>query len=65
MTGMTLLTTREAAQILGISVPRVHALIRGKRLPAQKHGRDYFIKKSDLKLVANRKPGRPRKSNKK
>lgn len=59
---MTLLTTREAAKALGISIPRVHALIRSKRLPARKLGRDYFIKKSDLKLVAVRKPGRPRKA---
>lgn len=25
-------------------------------------GRDYFIKEEDLKLVADRKPGRPRKA---
>lgn len=25
-------------------------------------GRDYFIKEDDLKLVAERKPGRPRKA---
>jgi hypothetical protein len=27
----------------------------------RKWGRDYFIRKEDLKLVANRKPGSPRK----
>jgi len=40
-------------------VARVHALIRQKRLPATKLGRDYVIKEQDLTLVANRRPGRP------
>jgi hypothetical protein len=30
-------------------------------LPAEKTGRDYFIKESDLKLVENRQTGRPPK----
>jgi hypothetical protein len=34
-------------------------MIRDERLPAQKMGRDWFIKEKDLALVANRKPGRP------
>jgi len=58
---MKLLTTAEAAARLHVTVSRVHALIRQKRLPASKPGRDYLIKESDLKLVANRKPGRPSK----
>lgn len=58
---MNLLTTRDAAERLGITVQRVHALIREDRLPAQKLGRDYLIKESDLALVAERKPGRPPK----
>ena len=59
---MNLLTTKEAAERLGITVARIHALIRDERLPAEKLGRDYVIKEKDLKLVADRKPGRPRKS---
>ncbi len=59
------MTTREAATRLGIGIARVHALIRQKRLPASKLGRDYVIREVDLKLVANRKPGRPSKSKKK
>lgn len=59
---MSLLTTNEVAERLGVTLPRVHALIRGGRLPAEKMGRDYFIKESDLVLVADRKPGRPPKS---
>jgi len=61
---MNLLTTKEVAEKLGVSVRRVHALIQAERLPAQKFGRDYLIKENDLKLVAERKPGRPRKINK-
>jgi excisionase family DNA binding protein len=59
---MKLLTTREAAARLGISVLRVQQLIWDGRLPAEKIGRDYVINEVDLKLVENRKPGRPRKT---
>jgi excisionase family DNA binding protein len=58
---MKLLTTKEAAERLGVSVTRVQQLILAKRLPAEKMGRDYFIQEDDLKLVADRKRGRPRK----
>jgi len=56
-----MLTTQEVAEQLDITRPRVHALIQAGRLPAVKMGRDYFIKESDLALVADRKPGRPKK----
>jgi excisionase family DNA binding protein len=56
---METLTTKEVAERLGVTVPRVHALIRTGRLPAEKRGRDVFIKESDLKLVQDRKAGRP------
>lgn len=59
---MKLLTTKEVAERLGVTVARVHALIREKRLPAEKMGRDYMLKEKDLKLVEERKPGRPRKA---
>ncbi|MGB8510931.1 MAG: helix-turn-helix domain-containing protein [Pyrinomonadaceae bacterium] len=58
---MDLLTTKEAAAQLGVTVPRVHALINAGRLPAEKMGRDYFIKRADLALVSVRKVGRPPK----
>jgi excisionase family DNA binding protein len=58
---MNLLTTKEAAERLGVTVQRIHALIKNERLPAQKMGRDYFVEEKDLKLVEERKPGRPRK----
>jgi excisionase family DNA binding protein len=56
-----LLTTSEAAKTLKISVPRIHQLIAGRRLPAKKFGRDYLINESDLAKVRVRKPGRPKK----
>jgi excisionase family DNA binding protein len=58
---MKLLTTKDAADRLGVTVQRIHQLIKQGRLPAEKMGRDYFIKESDLKLVEERKPGRPSK----
>jgi excisionase family DNA binding protein len=58
---MSQLTTKEVAERLGITVPRVHALIKAGRLPVQRFGRAYMIKESDLKLVKDRKPGRPSK----
>lgn len=57
----TLLTTPQVAERLGVTVRRVQALIKDGRLPSQQFGRDHLIKESDLKLVENRKPGRPRK----
>jgi len=59
---MNLLTTSEVAERLGVTIKRVQAMIRDGRLPAEKLGRDYVIKEQDLKLVADRKPGRPLKS---
>jgi excisionase family DNA binding protein len=59
---MKLLNTQEAAKKLGVNHSRVRQLISGGRLPAQKIGRDWIIKESDLKKVADRKPGRPRKN---
>jgi excisionase family DNA binding protein len=58
------LTTKQVAQKLGITPRRVQALIEVGRLPAQKFGRDYFIKEKDLRLVENRKVGRPKKDSK-
>ena len=62
---MKLLTTIEAATRLGLSKPRITALIRAGRLPAERFGNAYMIKESDLKLVEDRKPGRPKKALKK
>lgn len=58
---MKLLPTKDVAKALGVTVQRVHALIKSGRLPAQKIGRDYLIDEKDLELVRVRKVGRPKK----
>lgn len=58
---MKLISAAEAAEKLGIHITRVQVLIREGRLPAQKVGGSYVINESDLKLVKDRKPGRPPK----
>ena len=59
---MGLISTSEAAERLGVHITRVQVLIREGRLPAQKIGRTYVVDEDDLKLVEDRKPGRPRKT---
>lgn len=56
------ITTKEVAEKLGISEGRVRQLISNGRLPAVKVGNTNLVKESDLKLVENRKNGRPPKS---
>lgn len=55
------ITTAEVAEILGITIRRVQALINSKRLPAEKVGQIWLIRASDVALVRKRKPGRPSK----
>lgn len=59
---MAILTTAQAAELLGISVRRVQQLVKDGRLPAEQFGGALMIKEEDLKLVENRKVGRPRKA---
>jgi len=54
-----LLTTEEVAARLEVTPGRVRAMISAGRLPAQQFGRVYLVKAGDLKLVADRKVGRP------
>jgi len=61
MSEKNLLTTREVAEKLKVSLRRVRALIEAGKLPSQQFGRDHLINESDLKLVEDRKPGRPSK----
>jgi excisionase family DNA binding protein len=58
------LTTKEAAERLGVSPARVRQLVLSGELPAEKFGRDLMIKEGDLKLVADRPIGRPPKTSK-
>ena len=61
---MGLISTTDAAEKLGVTRRRVVALIADGRLPAQKVGRDYIIDERDLKIVTDRKPGRPKGASK-
>lgn len=57
-----LITTAKAAARLSVSQRRVIALIKGGRLPSVQIGREHLIREDDLKLVAERRPGRPPKA---
>jgi excisionase family DNA binding protein len=57
-----LLTTHEAAERLGVTPQRVRAMIKAKRLAAEKFGHVHMIRAEDIeRLPADRKPGRPKK----
>ncbi len=58
------ITTAEAAERLGVTPGRVRQMILNGQLPAEKMGRDLLIIEDNLKLVADRKVGRPPKSKK-
>lgn len=48
---------------MGVTVQRVHQLIKDGSLRAQKIGRDYVINEADLESVTHRRPvGRPPKT---
>ncbi len=55
----TKIGTQAAADELGLSRRQVQTLINRGHLPAEKLGRDWFIKPSDLELVRERPKGRP------
>ncbi len=56
------LTSKQAAERLGVTPARVRQMILEGTLPAEKFGRDLVIKSSDLALVADRPLGRPPKA---
>jgi excisionase family DNA binding protein len=56
------LTTQQAADELGVTAGRIRQMIVDKQLPTIKFGHVHMIKRSDLKLVENRKVGRPPKA---
>ena len=45
---MSLVTTKEAAQILGVTPARVRQFIKEKRLAAEKHGRDHLLQDREV-----------------
>lgn len=56
-----MLTTSQAAKLLGVTPRRIQAMIAAGRLPAKKHGRDWQIKDADAIAAGKRTPGRPKK----
>lgn len=63
---MSLLSIKDAAEILEISNVRVFQLIQEGTLPAEKIGRDWFIQEEDVEAAKNRRGrGRPKKDAKK
>ncbi len=55
------LTTTEAAALLGLSIKTVQSLITRGRLPAEKIGRDWMIKREDVRNHKRGKGGRPKR----
>lgn len=58
---MPKITTKIAAERLGVTPGRIRALISAGKLPAERIGRDWLIEERHLSKVAVRKPGRPSK----
>jgi hypothetical protein len=54
-----LLTTNEAAQEIDRSPQQISLLILQGKLPAQKRGKNWLIKESDLQLIMNTPKGIP------
>ena len=60
-----LLTTKDVAQLLGVSASRVRQLILEGRIPSVKMGRDLWVKRNDLaqfSVIPRKRTGRPSKS---
>lgn len=58
-----MLTTEEAAAVLGVTSSRVRQMVRAGTLPASRFGKAHLIQRGDLRLVENRPTvGRPPKA---
>ncbi len=55
------LTTKEVAAKVGLTYVRINQLIKSGILPAEKRGRDYFIRESDVEIIEQRPETRGRK----
>ena len=63
---MALITTKKAAELLGISAVRVRQLIVAGQLKSEKAGRDHLLDEAEVlrfNREARRPRGRPRKGN--
>jgi excisionase family DNA binding protein len=58
-----MLTTEEAAAVLGVTSSRVRQMVRSGSLPASRFGKAHLIRRGDLHLVEDRPTaGRPPKT---
>lgn len=57
-----LLTTKQSAEKLNVSVRRIQTLITKNQLKAEKVGRDYLIREADLDRIKAGVNGRPKGS---
>jgi excisionase family DNA binding protein len=65
---MNLITTKSAAEILGVTPVRVRQLIQQGQLLAQKQGRDHLLNKEEVQRFnrqGRRPSGRPSKTERK
>jgi excisionase family DNA binding protein len=51
-----LITTKEAAKILGVDPHQISRLVRNGKLPAQKIGRDWLIEEKDVQYYVENRP---------
>jgi excisionase family DNA binding protein len=60
---LDLLTTEQAAEILGVNGSRVRQLLRSGTLKGSRFGRVWAVREEDLRayMATRRKAGRPRK----
>lgn len=63
MPAMDLLSTKQAAEKVGVSVARIQQWIWDGRLPAIRPSRDYLIDAKDLENIVAFRRGRPKKTN--
>lgn len=57
-----LLTTKEVAEIVGVTDGRIRQLILAGVLPAEKFGKSNVIRRADLKLLQERAHGNKKKA---
>jgi len=52
-------TTKQAAEILGVEPSRVRQLILSGQLPASKPGREWMLRRRDVEAFRDLPPGEP------
>ena len=58
-----LLTTREASELVGVSIPHIKKLLREGQIKGMKLGRDWLVKADHLDYKRKRRPKRTKGEN--